>query len=101
MLLGYPASGSVTASESLADFLNYYGMFIQDDFRVSSKLTLNFGVRSMSTETGIQGAQQRLHLRLRSHGCESDSKPGSLHLNQRRDRVRRTEWLRNPGRKST
>ena len=53
LLLGYPSSGSVTTSLSLSNFVRYYGGFIHDDFRVNSKLTLNFGLR-YEYETGIQ-----------------------------------------------
>ncbi len=53
MLLGYPASGSVTTSEPLSNFVHYYGAFIHDDFRVNSKLTINFGLR-YEYETGVQ-----------------------------------------------
>ena len=52
MLLGYPASGSVGTSNSLSDVVNYYGGYIQDDFRFTSKLTLNLGLR-YEYETGL------------------------------------------------
>jgi len=45
MLLGYPASGNIYTSTKLTDFADYYGVYIQDDFRMSSKLTLNIGMR--------------------------------------------------------
>jgi hypothetical protein len=52
LLLGYPASGSVTKSLPIEDHVNYYGFFVHDDFRVNSKLTLNFGLR-YEYETGL------------------------------------------------
>jgi hypothetical protein len=58
MLLGYPASGSVTTSTSLTDVVNYYAGFVQDDFRVNSKLTLNFGLR-YEYETGVHSPNNR------------------------------------------
>lgn len=52
LLLGYPASGSVTKSLPIEDHVSYYGFFIQDDFRVNSKFTLNLGLR-YEYETGL------------------------------------------------
>lgn len=45
MLLGYPSSGAIYTSTKLTDFASYYGGFVQDDFRVNTKLTLNLGLR--------------------------------------------------------
>ena len=45
LLLGYPQSAQIFTSTKLTDFVNYYGLYIQDDFRVSKKLTLNIGLR--------------------------------------------------------
>jgi len=45
LLLGYPQAASIFTSTKLTDFVNYYGLYIQDDFRVSKKLTLNIGLR--------------------------------------------------------
>ncbi len=53
MLLGYPSSGNIYTSTKLSEFSNYYGAYIQDDFRMSSKLTLNLGMR-WEHETGLQ-----------------------------------------------
>lgn len=53
LLLGYPASGAVYTSTKLTDFANYYGIYIQDDFRLTPKLTLNLGLR-WERETGLQ-----------------------------------------------
>ncbi len=52
-LLGYPSSGSVNTSTKLYTQVNYIAGYIQDDFRVNSKLTLNFGLR-YEFETGIK-----------------------------------------------
>ena len=59
MLLGYPASGSVSTSDSLSDVINYYGAFLQDDFRINSKLTLNLGIR-YEYETGLHSPTNAL-----------------------------------------
>lgn len=51
-LLGYPSSGSVNTSTKLYTNVHYVAGYIQDDYRVSSKLTLNLGLR-YEFETGI------------------------------------------------
>ena len=59
MLLGYPTSGQIEASSKLFYLVHYYGGYFQDDFRVSSKLTLNLGLR-YEWETGL--GEQNNHL---------------------------------------
>ncbi len=53
LLLGLPYSRSADLAENLSDYTHYYGAFIQDDFRMSSKLTVNFGLR-WERENGVQ-----------------------------------------------
>jgi hypothetical protein len=53
MLLGFPASGSVTTSLPIENHVTYYGGFIHDDFRMTRKLTLNAGLR-YEYETGLE-----------------------------------------------
>ncbi len=53
MLLGYPSAGNIYTSTKLTQFADYYGAYVQDDFRVSSKLTLNLGLR-WEHETGLK-----------------------------------------------
>jgi hypothetical protein len=60
MLLGYPSAGSVVTSESLSNMVRYGGAFVQDDFRVNSKLTLNYGLR-YEYETGIFAPNNRFN----------------------------------------
>ena len=59
MLLGYPTSGSQSVVTSFDDFVRYYGGFLQDDYRITPKLTLNFGIR-FEYESGIQEENNKL-----------------------------------------
>jgi hypothetical protein len=59
LLLGYPTSGSMNVVANFNDYLRYWGGFAQDDYRVSPKLTLNFGLR-FEHESGIQEAKNQL-----------------------------------------
>jgi hypothetical protein len=59
MLLGYPSSGETVVAQKLTDFTNYYALYLQDDFRVSSRLTLNLGVR-WDRENGLREVDDRL-----------------------------------------
>ena len=45
MLLGYPTSGSLVIPAKLAITTDYQSTYLQDDWRVTPKLTLNLGVR--------------------------------------------------------
>ncbi len=45
LLLGIPASGSVPINPDLAYSNRYYVLFFQDDWRITSRLTLNLGLR--------------------------------------------------------
>ncbi|MFL6448420.1 MAG: carboxypeptidase regulatory-like domain-containing protein [Bryobacteraceae bacterium] len=52
-LLGFPSSGSVNTSTKLYTQVNYIAGYLQDDFRVNSKVTLNLGLR-YEFETGVK-----------------------------------------------
>jgi hypothetical protein len=45
LLLGLPDSASITRAADYAEQSNSWGFFVQDDWKVSSRLTLNLGVR--------------------------------------------------------
>ncbi len=51
LLLGYPSGGSAATGVLLNAYVRYFGGYLQDDIRVNSKLTLNFGLR-YEYETG-------------------------------------------------
>ena len=61
LLLGYPSSGTTSIATKLTDFVHYYGAYIQDDIRVSAKLTVNLGLR-WERENGLQEVDNRLYV---------------------------------------
>jgi hypothetical protein len=58
-LLGYPSSGSIDNTPAISFSYRYLGGYIQDDYRVSSKLTFNLGLR-YEVETGRNERYNRL-----------------------------------------
>ena len=48
-----------TPAPVLTDMIHYYAGFVQDNFRVNSKLTLNFGFR-LEHESGVEGSNNAL-----------------------------------------
>jgi hypothetical protein len=54
LLLGYPQNTSnIPLSASLDGFVRYFSGYLQDDWRVNNKLTVNYGIR-LERETGLQ-----------------------------------------------
>jgi outer membrane receptor protein involved in Fe transport len=52
-LLGYPATGDITVGTENNFYIHYWAGYAQDDYRVTSNLTLNFGLR-YEFEQGLQ-----------------------------------------------
>ncbi len=52
-LLGYPASGSVVSATPGHFLIDYYAAYLQDEYRVTSTLTLNLGLR-YEYEAGVR-----------------------------------------------
>jgi hypothetical protein len=44
-LYGIPTAGGIDLNDSRAERSNFYGLFLQDDFRILRRLTLNLGIR--------------------------------------------------------
>jgi hypothetical protein len=59
LLLGYPVSGKVETSTQLNTYADYYALFVQDDLRLTRRLTLNLGLRYES-ETGLKEDHNQL-----------------------------------------
>jgi hypothetical protein len=59
LLLGYPSVGTITLNSRFDNYVKYYGMFLQDDWRVTDKLTFNYGVR-LEHETGLRERDNQL-----------------------------------------
>jgi trimeric autotransporter adhesin len=59
VLLGVPYSGSVPFDDGPFEwFTKYYGAYVQDDWRVSERLTLNYGLR-LEHEDGLREIENR------------------------------------------
>ncbi len=52
-LLGYPTNGSINVGEPSDAYLHYWSGFVQDDIRLTPKLTVNAGLR-YEFETGLR-----------------------------------------------
>ena len=59
LMLGFPSSGSFTQVSRFNNYVNYYGGFVQDDWRITDRLTVNYGVR-LEHETGLTETNDQL-----------------------------------------
>jgi len=59
LLLGLPISGEVDLTTQLKTYLDYSAAFLQDDWRVTRRLTLNLGLR-WESETGLKENNNQL-----------------------------------------
>ena len=57
LLLGLPFDRTADTSSTLTDRIPYYGWFIQDNFRMTSKLTINLGIRWEHGNYNSQGGR--------------------------------------------
>jgi hypothetical protein len=53
LLLGLPTSGQIEESQRFYQYVSYWGGYVQDEFRISKKLTLDLGLR-YEYETGLK-----------------------------------------------
>ncbi len=75
LLLGYPSGdpgnlSRILVSEPADYFVNYFGGYIQDDFRLSARFTVNAGLR-IEHETGLREVEDRFTV-----GFDRTANPG-------------------------
>jgi hypothetical protein len=58
LLLGYPSSGQIALAFPIQQFIDYFGGFVQDDWRITPSLVLNLGLR-FEHETGLREKNDR------------------------------------------
>ena len=59
LLLGLPSDGQVPFNDGFGEwFTRYYGAYVQDDWRINSKFTLNYGLR-FEHEDGLREIENR------------------------------------------
>jgi trimeric autotransporter adhesin len=59
LLLGLPTSGNIEQSQRFYQYINYWGAYVQDEFRITQKLTLDLGLR-YEYETGLKDSNNNL-----------------------------------------
>jgi hypothetical protein len=59
LLLGFPSSGSFPLNSEIDNYIRYYSAYIQDDYRVNDRLSVDYGLR-MEHETGLAERNNQL-----------------------------------------
>jgi hypothetical protein len=86
-LLGFPSQTTRDPSESFRyHILNSYNWFVQDDYRVSGRLTLNFGLRYEFNTPDVEKRNRLAHLNAESLRYEIATVDGASRALYRPDR---------------
>jgi len=75
LLMGLPYDRQAGTASYLHNFINYYGGFVQDNFRISSKLSINAGLR-WEHESGLQEVHNGLLVGFNTTGNTPITVPG-------------------------
>ena len=75
MLMGLPYDRQAGTASTLSNFIRYYGAYVQDNFRVNSKLTINAGLR-WEHEAGLQEVNNGLLVNFNTTGNTPITVPG-------------------------
>ena len=59
LLLGYPSAGSFPINSAIDNYIRYYSAYVQDDFRVTDRLSVDYGIR-FEHETGLAEKDDKL-----------------------------------------
>jgi hypothetical protein len=59
LLLGYPSGGSFPLNSGIDNYIRYYSAYVQDDYRVSDRLSVDYGLR-IEHETGLAERDDQL-----------------------------------------
>jgi trimeric autotransporter adhesin len=59
LLLGFPSSGSFPLNSEIDNYIRYYSTYVQDDYRLNDRLSVDFGVR-LEHETGLAERNNQL-----------------------------------------